>query len=127
MRSLLEAKLAEFIFAEAKDGLDALTKFNPETIDIVFADWNMPNMSGIDMVKQMRTLPGRRVPIVMVTTEGTMARLEEALNQGGVDSYIVKPFTTDIIQKKLEPLFDKMAEARQKPQGFFSRLATKVA
>jgi two-component system chemotaxis response regulator CheY len=127
MRSLLEAKLASFIFTEAKDGLDALNQFNPDTTNMIFLDWNMPNMNGIDLVRKIRTIQKKHVPIVMITTESTMGKVEEALDQAGADSFVVKPFTTEILKKKLEPLFDKLSEQSQKPEGFFSRLVNKVS
>jgi two-component system chemotaxis response regulator CheY len=126
MRSLLEAKLADFIFTEAKDGLDALNLFNAETTQMMFVDWNMPNMSGIDLVRKIRSTQTRHVPIVMITTESTMGKIEEALDQAGADCFIVKPFTPEIVKKKLEPLFDRIAEAEKKPGGFFSKLAAKI-
>ena len=127
MRSLREAKLAEFIFTEAVDGKDALTKFDPEQMDMIFADWNMPNMSGIEMVHAIRGNQKQHVPIVMITTEGTMGKVEEALDRGGVDGYIIKPFTVDILTAKLTPVFEKIDQARQKPKGFFGRMADKLA
>jgi len=128
MRTLIESKLAIFNFTEAKDGLDALQKYDPQATDIIFADWNMPNLCGLDMVKAIRSTEaqGRHVPIVMITTEGTMGKVEEALNDGGVDCYIVKPFTVDIVVQKLEPLLARMAEEQKKPSGFFGKLAAKL-
>ena len=52
MQSLTKTKLAEFTFVEAEDGADALAKFDPAKIDIVFADWNMLNMTGVEFVKK---------------------------------------------------------------------------
>ena len=127
MRSLMESRLALFTFTEAKDGKDALEKFKPEAVDIIFVDWNMPNMTGIELVMAIRGSQKEHIPIVMITTESTMGKVEEALNLGGVDCYVVKPFTTDVIRQKLEPLFEKMAQARKKPEGFFGKLATKFA
>jgi two-component system chemotaxis response regulator CheY len=126
MRSLIESKLAQFMFTEAADGVDALSKFNPD-INMMFVDWNMPNMTGIELVRRIRSSQKNHVPIVMITTEGTMDRVEEALNSGGVDSYVVKPFTTDVLVKKLSPLFDKLQQAAVKPKGFFGRLADKLS
>ena len=54
MKGLRHAQLAEFDFQEAVDGDDALEKFNPEEYDIVFIDWNMPKMNGIDVVRKIR-------------------------------------------------------------------------
>jgi two-component system, chemotaxis family, chemotaxis protein CheY len=127
MRSLRESQLAEFTFVEAVDGADALTKFDPATINMVFADWNMPNMSGIDMVRKIREQYGRDIPIVMITTENTMAKVEEAMDQAGADCFIVKPFTSDSLQKKLEPLFTKITETASKGGGFFSSLIAKLS
>lgn len=129
MRSLLQSKLAQFMFVEAKDGLDALTKFNPETTEMIFVDWNMPNMNGLDFVKKVREIQTRHVPVVMVTTEGTMGKVEEALNDAKVDCFVVKPFTPEVLQKKLTPLFDKLSQeatAAAAPKGFFSKLAAKL-
>lgn len=127
MKSLRESKLADFIFTEAVDGQDALAKFDPSVIKMMFVDWNMPNMTGIDMVRKLRETQQTHVPVVMITTEGTMGRVEEAMEQCGVDGYVIKPFTVDILRKKLEPLFEKIQESQKKSKGFFGRLAEKLA
>ena len=127
MKSLMQSKLANFMFTEAVDGQDALTKFDPKVIQMMFVDWNMPNMTGIELVRKIRETEPSHVPIVMITTEGTMGRVEEAMDQCGVDGYVVKPFTVEVLQKKLEPLFDKLCESQKKSKGFFGRLADKLA
>ena len=127
MKALLESKLANFLFTEAVDGQDALTKFDPKVIQMMFVDWNMPNMSGIDLVRKIRETAPSHVPIVMITTEGTMGRVEEALDQCGVDGYVIKPFTVEVLRKKLEPLFEKLLNSQKKPKGFFAKLADKLA
>jgi len=122
MRGLQEARLADFQFAEAEDGADGLAKFNPRTTDIVFVDWNMPNMNGMDMVRRVRAqFPDRPVPIVMVTTEKLTGKVEEALD-GGVDAFISKPFTPEGLQKRVGPLIDRVLESKEKKGGFFQRL-----
>lgn len=123
MRGLEEAQLAEFEFAEAEDGADGLAKFNPRSTDIVFVDWNMPNMNGMDMVRKMRAqFPDRAVPVVMVTTEKLTGKVEEALD-GGVDAFISKPFTPEGLQKRVGPLIDRIQENKsEKKGGFFQRL-----
>jgi len=126
MRALNESRLAEFRFLESADGLEALKQFKSNKVDVAFVDWNMPNMNGIDLVNQIRSKEKHHVPIVMVTTEGTMGKVEEALDQAGVDSYIVKPFTTDMLKKKLGPLFQKLLESKVGHKGFFSRLASRT-
>ncbi len=127
MRSLNDTKLATFVYTEATDGADALAKFDPEKIQMLFVDWNMPKMNGIDFVRKIRTEKASNVPIVMITTEGTMGKVEEAMGQCGVNGYVVKPFTVEMLQKKLEPIIGKLAEERQKPSGFFGKLAEKLA
>ncbi len=127
MRSLVESKMALFLFTEAKDGQDAVSQFDVENTDMIFVDWNMPNMTGIEMVHEIRARQKRHVPIVMITTESTMARVEEALAAGGVDSYVIKPFTPDVVRQKVEPLLDKMAEAKKAGGSFFSKLAGKLS
>ena len=123
MRGLEEAKLAEFEFAEAEDGADGLAKFNPRSTDIVFVDWNMPNMNGMEMVRKLRAqFPKRPVPIIMVTTEKLTGKVEEALD-GGVDAFISKPFTPEGLQKRVGPLIDQVQENKsEKKGGFFQRL-----
>ncbi len=123
MRSLEEARLCEFEFTEAEDGADGLDKFNPRTTDIIFVDWNMPNMDGMDMVRRLRAqFPKRRVPIVMVTTEKLTGKMEEALD-GGVDAFISKPFTPDGLHRRVGPLIERIvAEKESKQGGFFQRL-----
>jgi two-component system chemotaxis response regulator CheY len=125
MRALAESRLAQFEFTEATDGEDALAKFDAEKIDLVLVDWNMPKMSGIDFVHAVRTKFAKHTPIVMITTESTMGKVEEALASGGADSYVCKPFTTDVLTQKLTPLFEKMAAPPPKT-GFFSKLAAKL-
>ncbi|MFP4217095.1 MAG: response regulator, partial [Phycisphaerae bacterium] len=103
--------------------VEALEAFDEDKINICFVDWNMPNMSGIDFAKQVRAQQKRHVPIVMVTTESTVAKVEEALDEAGVDCFIVKPFTVEVLSKKLGPLFEKV---NAKGEGFFGKLAGKL-
>ena len=126
MNALKLSRLATFEFTEASDGADALTKFDPANIDMCFVDWNMPNMNGIEFVKRARAGgTAFKVPMVMVTSEQTMAKIEEALSQAGADSYICKPFTPDDMKVKLEKIVNKVLTAKATPEkagGFFSSL-----
>ncbi len=132
MKSLKETGLANFEFTEAEDGVEALKVFKPSKIDMIFVDWNMPRMNGFDFVKKIRATQKTHIPIVMITTEGTMGKVQQALDRAGVDAYIIKPFTTQVLQKKLTPMFRKIAaEAAAEPQkkkkgGFFANLAGKL-
>ncbi|AWM36636.1 hypothetical protein GobsT_55400 [Gemmata obscuriglobus] len=126
MNALKMSRLATFEFTEASDGADALTKFDPTKIDMCFVDWNMPNMNGVEFVKRARaTGTAFHIPMVMVTSEQTMAKIEEALNQAGADSYICKPFTPEDMKVKLEKYVNKVLSSRapaEKQGGFFSGL-----
>jgi two-component system chemotaxis response regulator CheY len=110
MKGLSDAKLAAFEFVEAADGQEALAKFDPKAIDIGFIDWNMPNMNGVDFVREIRALYGggmSGVPLVMVTSEKTMGKIEEALDEAGADAFICKPFTVEELQSKLKKTIER--------------------
>lgn len=105
MDSLNKTNLADFEFSEAEDGADALDKFNPKKTDIVFADWNMPNMSGVDFAREVRAMGDtEHIPIIMVTSEKTMAKIEEALDSAGANAFISKPFTVEYMLRKIGPV-----------------------
>lgn len=111
MKSLTETKLAEFEFIEAEDGQDALEKLKANEIAIAFVDWNMPNLTGIDFVKAVRKQEKLScddpIPLVMVTSEKTLGKVGEALDEAGADSFISKPFTVEEMQHKLKKHVDK--------------------
>lgn len=86
---------------EAEDGQDALTKMQQHKIDFVITDWNMPNMSGLDLTKTLRASEQwKNLPILMVTTRGMKEDILQAL-QAKVNNYIVKPFTPQILKEKI--------------------------
>ncbi len=88
---------------EAEHGAEAwkLMEENPD-IDVLITDWNMPEMNGLELVKKVRS-EGKYddLPIIMVTTEGGKAEVITAL-KAGVNNYIVKPFTPQVLKEKLE-------------------------
>ncbi len=86
--------------AQAGDGAEAFELFQQESFDLVLTDWNMPNKSGIDLVRDIRG-SGSTVPVVMITTEAEKGRVLEAV-QAGISDYLVKPFTPEALQQKLE-------------------------
>ncbi len=89
---------------EAEDGKDALAKLYAEKIDFIITDWNMPNMTGLELAKVVRSDPNfENIPILMVTTRGMKQDVLEAL-QARVNNYIVKPFTPQILKEKIEQI-----------------------
>jgi two-component system chemotaxis response regulator CheY len=86
---------------EACDGQDALAKCDG-SVEMVITDWNMPTMGGLDLVRNLRGNPATaRVPILMVTTRSVKEDILQAV-QAGVNSYILKPFTPQVLKEKLD-------------------------
>ncbi len=89
---------------EAEDGKDAITKLYVEKIDFVITDWNMPNMSGLEFTKAIRSDDQfQNLPILMVTTRGMKEDVMEAL-QARVNNYVVKPFTPQVLKEKIDQI-----------------------
>ena len=91
--------------SQAGDGVEAVEAVKKETFDLVLMDWNMPNMLGIDAVKEIRD-QGNKVPIIMVTTEAEKSRVIESL-KAGANNYVIKPFQADTIVAKIQETLDK--------------------
>jgi two-component system chemotaxis response regulator CheY len=89
---------------EAANGKDALriVEGGNSGIKLVLADWNMPEMNGLDLLKKLRQNPDlSSVAVVMVTTETEIQHIAEAM-EAGANEYVMKPFTRDILVEKLE-------------------------
>ncbi len=86
--------------AEAADGAEAVAMFKPGDFDMVLTDWNMPGLTGLEVLQQIRA-QDPKVPVIMVTTEAEKSRVLQAI-QAGVTDYLVKPFTADTLREKLE-------------------------
>jgi len=86
----------------AENGEEAFNLFKDKDYDIVLTDWNMPVMNGYQLVLAIRKI-NQDVPIVMITTEGGKAEVIKAL-KAGVNNYIVKPFTPQILKEKLQAI-----------------------
>jgi two-component system, chemotaxis family, chemotaxis protein CheY len=103
MRKVLIGALARAEITDveqAADGKEAVDATQNADFDLVLMDWNMPNMLGIDALKEMRA-NGKKMPIIMVTTEAEKSRVIEAL-KAGANNYIVKPFEPATIVAKIQ-------------------------
>lgn len=81
--------------SEAGDGVDAVAACSTREVNLVLMDWNMPNMKGIDALREIRRL-GFTMPVIMVTTEAEKTRVLEAIKAGAVN-YVVKPFAPETL------------------------------
>jgi two-component system, chemotaxis family, chemotaxis protein CheY len=110
MRRILKGSLKKIGFSnifEAEDGKVALQVLSKEDIGLIVSDWNMPNMTGIELLKAVRSNDAfKNIPFLMVTAEGQRENILEAVN-AGVSNYVVKPFTPDTIAEKLKSVFKK--------------------
>ena len=98
-RCLVMAGVAEGDIAEAGNGKIALDIFNDNSVDIVLTDWNMPVMDGLALLQEIRKT-NTDIPVIMVTTEAERERVVAAI-QAGVSDYLVKPFNSEDLKKKL--------------------------
>jgi len=105
-RSVRQARMQIGNVVEASDGVEALKRLGEagDGIGLIFCDVNMPNMDGLEFLKQVKDADFRKVPVVMVTTEGTEAKVMQALSLGAA-GYIRKPFTAEQMQEVLGRLF----------------------
>ncbi|MFN7927431.1 MAG: response regulator [Blastocatellia bacterium] len=140
--NLKKTELANFEFTEAGDGAEAIDLFDPDKIDVVFVDWNMPKMNGIEFARHVRSLGyANHVPVVMITSESAEGRSDEAFDAARITCYITKPFTLDQVKEKVAPVIEKVIQHRMgsstttsaakaaasKPPaggGFFSKLVS---
>ena len=94
-------KMEGYEVLEAADGRDALGKLDGRKIHLIISDVNMPNMDGIELLSNLKANPSyKTVPVLMVTTEGSQAKVMQALELGAV-GYVRKPFTAEEIKGKL--------------------------
>ena len=109
IRSLLE-QLGYKNIDEAEDGAEALKKLRNQDYDFVITDWNMPNMTGLELVQEIRkdsTL--KHLPVLMVTAEAKKENVIAAI-KAGVNNYVVKPFTAETLKEKIEKVWDAISK-----------------
>ncbi|WP_029894453.1 chemotaxis response regulator CheY [Desulfohalovibrio reitneri] len=92
---------------EADDGTSAWDVLNKDNIDFIVSDWNMPQMSGIELLRKVRASEEfADTPFLMVTAEAQQENIIEAV-QAKVSNYIVKPFTAETLSQKIDKIFEK--------------------
>ena len=108
MRRIVKGALKQLGFKdiiEAEDGKAAFDELKKEKVGLIVSDWNMPNMTGLELLKAVRSDDSLKdIPFLMVTAEGQKDNVVEAI-KSGVSNYVVKPFTPDTFSEKLQKVF----------------------
>ncbi len=111
MRRIIKNLLRDLGFTnteEADDGTTALPMLENGQYDFLVTDWNMPGMSGIDLLRKVRAHDRlKTMPVLMVTAEAKRDQIIEAA-QAGVNGYVVKPFTAQVLKEKIEKIFERV-------------------
>lgn len=112
MRRIIRNLLSEIGFTntiEADDGTTALPILQGGGVDFLITDWNMPGMPGIELLTAVRQDEAlKNLPVLMVTAEAKREQIVQAA-QAGINGYIVKPFTAETLQQKIERIFEPRA------------------
>ncbi|MGA7800591.1 MAG: chemotaxis response regulator CheY [Gammaproteobacteria bacterium] len=115
MRRIIKNLLRDLGFnntQEADDGNSALPVLQSGNFDFLITDWNMPGMTGIDLLKAVRAdAKLSSLPVLMVTAEAKKDQIVEAA-QAGVNGYVVKPFTAVTLKEKIDKIFERLAAAQ---------------
>ncbi len=111
MRKVIKNLLKQARFenvVEAEDGVAALRILKSQKIDLIISDWNMPNMTGLDLLKAVRADSDiAQTPFLMVTAEALQENVIAAV-KAGVNNYIVKPFTAETLNEKITRILEKI-------------------
>lgn len=111
MRRIIKNLLGELGYtntAEADDGSSALPMLKNGNFNFLVTDWNMPNMTGIELLKAVRADERlKTLPVLMVTAEAKREQIVEAA-QAGVNGYIIKPFTAETLREKIGKIFERI-------------------
>lgn len=112
MRRIIKNLLRDLGFTnthEADDGLTAFPLLQSGSFDFLVSDWNMPGMTGIDLLKAVRADPDlKSLPVLMVTAETKREQIILAA-EAGVNGYVIKPFTAGTLEEKIKKIFDRVA------------------
>lgn len=111
MRRIIKNLLRDLGFTnthEADDGSTALPMLRGGDFEFLVTDWNMPGMTGIDLLKEVRSDEKlASLPVLMVTAEAKRDQIIEAA-QAGVNGYVVKPFTAQVLKEKIDKIFERV-------------------
>ncbi len=111
MRRIIKNLLRDLGFTntqEADDGSTALPMLKSGSFDFLVTDWNMPGMTGIELLKAVRADPDLvKLPVLMVTAESKREQIVEAA-EAGVNGYVVKPFTAATLEEKIKKIFERV-------------------
>jgi two-component system chemotaxis response regulator CheY len=111
MRRMVKSVLNELGYSnvtEADDGSTALPLLRDGDFDFLITDWNMPGMPGLELLKAVRaTAKLAKLPVLMLTAEAKRNQIVEAA-QAGVNGYVIKPFTAEVLKKKLTKILEAM-------------------
>ncbi|MBL9031296.1 MAG: response regulator [Phycisphaerae bacterium] len=114
MRNIQRSVLGQLGYTqidEAGDGQEGLAKVASYEPELILLDWNMPVMDGMSFLTTLRK-QGNKTPVIMVTTEAEKSRVIEAI-KAGVNNYLVKPFTPEILAERIKQTMDRL----KKPSG----------
>ncbi|MCG6551487.1 MAG: chemotaxis response regulator CheY [Candidatus Magnetominusculus sp. LBB02] len=99
------AKLGMTNIEEAEDGEQAFKMLQAGNFEFLITDWNMPNVTGLELLKKVRAdAKLKALPVILVTAEAEQSQIMEAI-QAGVNNYVTKPFTPDTLKVKIEKIF----------------------
>jgi two-component system chemotaxis response regulator CheY len=108
MRRIIKTLLKQLGYTnviEADDGTTAWETLQTSSVDFIISDWNMPKMTGLDLLRKCRSDDRfKKTPFLMVTAEAEKDNIVQAV-KSGVSNYIVKPFTADTLKEKIEKIF----------------------
>lgn len=111
MRRIVKSLLKELGYLnveEADDGSTAWPMIQNNQYDFIISDWNMPEMTGVDLLKKVRqTASLKNTPFLLITAEAKHSQMRDAIDSG-VDGYILKPFTAAILDSKIQSIFKRL-------------------
>lgn len=111
MRRILKSYLRNLGFSdiqESENGKDALNRLQSGEYDLIITDWNMPVMTGLELLKEVRATESlAHIPVLMVTAESKREQIIAAAH-AGVNGYVIKPFNELTLRDKLNKIFDRM-------------------